>query len=313
MGSNATMMAGRMKGVVFAVLLIAAVALLAGLLGRQSSPLAQLPPAALPTPVSAPIAESDLVRRREINERLAQMEAPATGAAVQPKLGPVSPSPPSSPPPAVAPGPLPSPANLMPEFPWPPPRASAWDVIPNEMIVGTSQAAPTFAVVRDRLTRALDSAGYFQRSFFSVPNGFAVVTQLERVGADGAPAGERRWLVDSASVFSLEGYLKKLLFAEPGRYRLVVLLVTDVSFSTSGDYITASDAREMVTRGVNDLPQQKSEEVYSVNHRCTALIYEFRKGRSAEPELVLPSPDPGRVHLVKARMWAALENVLGRR
>ena len=204
----------------------------------------------------------------------------------------------------------PAQSAAMPEFPWPPPGASAWVEIPDELIARRAAPRPSFGTVRDRLAHALDAAGYAQRSFFRVPNGFAVVTQLERIGNDGTPAQARWYAAASVETFSLEQYLRRLLFAQPGRYRLVVLVVTDVAISASGPAITAREASEMADRGYLHLPPAVAAVEYSPNHRSTALIYEFRKRSTGSPEFVKPSPLPGRDHLVKARIWAEIEKVL---
>ena len=195
----------------------------------------------------------------------------------------------------------------MPELPWPPPKASAWAAVPNDLVLAGAQTA-TFGDVEARLGRALDAAGYYQRSLFAAPHGFAVVTQLERIEADGAPANASRWAVTEASTtFSLVAYLQRLLYAEPGRYRLVVLVVSDLPFTATGGFLTASDASNLASRGANALPQALGAERYSANHRCTALIYEFRKVPSGEPEFVAPSPLRGHDHLLRANIWAALQ------
>ena len=238
-----------------------------------------------------------------------------------PQYDPPAPTPPARPPnqqsyvPPLPPPPTrpvdnptaaPSRDQAMPDFPWPPPKASAWAEIPNDLVVAGA-SAPTFEVVRDRLARALDAAGYHQRSLFAVPRGFAVVTQLERIDSAGVPAGSGRWQVSETSgAFSLVAYLKRLLYAEPGRYRLVVLIVSDRPFSASGGYLTASEASDLASRGVNALPQDVADERYSPRHLCTALIYEFRKVPDAPPEFVAPSPLQGYDHLVRANIWAAL-------
>lgn len=197
----------------------------------------------------------------------------------------------------------------MPGFPWPPPKASAWDDIPRELLHDDSRHS-TFADAEIRLRLALGAAGYYQRSLFVVPGGFAIVTQFERIEADGTPANARRWQsTDTESTFSLDAYFKQLLYAQPGRYRLVVLIVSDVPFSATGGYLTASDASDLASRGVNVLPKALADEIFSINHRCTALIYEFRKGAKKELEFVTPSPLLGRDHLVQAKIWSALEGV----
>jgi hypothetical protein len=220
---------------------------------------------------------------------------PAQQQSTVPALQSTAPPPPTS---------LASPT--MPEFPWPPPRASTWEVIPDALLVSSGRPAPTFGEIQARLSNALEAGGYQQRSFFAVPGGFALVTQVERVSPDGVSEREGRWLVARApSTFSLESYLRQLLFAPQGRYRLVVFVITDVSFSASGGFITASEASDLAMRGANTLARDISAIRYSADHHCTALIYEFEK-TNTDPQLVVPSRLPGREHLIRARIWAAL-------
>ena len=223
-------------------------------------------------------------------------------------------SPPSSPPPASPSVPSAAPKvalqSMMPEFPWPPPRASAWDVIPRDLLTGLpSQAPTTIGHVEKRLSAALESAGYYQRVFFSAPNGLALVTQMERFASDGAPAIERRWNnpTEAGSSFSLDSYLRRLLYADPGRYRLIVLLVTDVTFSTSDEFMTAGAANELAARGALSLDASVAEAPYTAAHQCTVLIYEFEKPRSVSAKLVRPSPLPGRVHLQMSRILSGFD------
>ena len=193
----------------------------------------------------------------------------------------------------------------LPDFPWPPPTASAWAEIPGELLAGG--AAQTLGDINKRLGHALDAAGYRQRSVFAVPAGFAIVTQLERIDDDGVPADSSRWqLTEASTAFSLVSYVKRLLHAEPGRYRLVVLVVSSVPFSATGAFMTASEAFKVVTRGLNALPVARAAKKYEANDVVTALIYEFRKMPVGEPEFVAPSALPGYEHLVRARIWAHL-------
>ncbi|MGP0091937.1 MAG: tetratricopeptide repeat protein [Xanthobacteraceae bacterium] len=198
-------------------------------------------------------------------------------------------------------------AAEIPDLPWPPPKASAWDVIPNEMILGSNPTQPNLAAISDRLALALDAGAYYQRSFFKVPDGFAMVTQVERIRSDGTPETHGRWFSSQGpTTFSLQGYLRRLLYADPGHYRLVVFVITDKPFSTSNEALTRQEATDLVGRGVNVVPATAWTQLYSAQHRCTALIYEFKKISATEPELLIPSPMPGRDHLMKARVWAAL-------
>ena len=77
------------------------------------------------------------------------------------------------------------------------------------------------------LTHALDQAGYVERSYFSVPGGFALAMRLEQTSADGYPLSDaERWAVDVGPLrtLSLSRYLAALFGASPGHFRVVVLV-----------------------------------------------------------------------------------------
>jgi hypothetical protein len=115
--------------------------------------------------------------------------------------------------------------------------------------------------------------------------------------------------MDSAPVFSLENYIKRLLFADDGRYRFVVLVITDQVFSTSDDVMTGQQASALSRQGAMMLSAEQSKTSYDSQFHTTALIYEFRKTKAPDVELVLPSPLPGHDHLERSRIWAALEGL----
>jgi hypothetical protein len=90
----------------------------------------------------------------------------------------------------------PEPAVAIPQFPWPPPRASASAVIPAAFLRPSGVESPTLGDIADEISKALDTGGYFERSFFGAPGGFAMVTRLERINRDGTPTDEaERWTV----------------------------------------------------------------------------------------------------------------------
>src|SRR5205814_8700502 len=74
----------------------------------------------------------------------------------------------------------PSPIDI-PGFLWPPPRASASEVVPNAIFSNVGHLGE----IADILLRALSLAGYFDHSFYGVPSGFALVTRMERLKDDG--------------------------------------------------------------------------------------------------------------------------------
>src|SRR5688572_6309042 len=59
-----------------------------------------------------------------------------------------------------------------PEFPLPPPQPSASDNISNSKFNNCT----TISQINDTLIKAMEECGYTRRSYFYVPNGFALVT-----------------------------------------------------------------------------------------------------------------------------------------
>lgn len=219
-------------------------------------------------------------------------------------------------PPWKAPGSTPElvrpnqPDDLPPFFPWPPPRASAWDVVPNNLIYRDLQHPLTFAVLAERMERALDVAGYNHRAYYHVPDGFAMVTQVEKIEDDASSSAENRWQrISDQKTFSLSHYIYNLVNSKPGKYRVLVFVVTDIPFSLNGDSIGPAVAQEWVFGGRVFLPRGMQSTVYDVRHRTTALIYEFARPPKIDPYLVIPSSQTGREHLLKSGIWAALEPI----
>jgi hypothetical protein len=154
----------------------------------------------------------------------------------------------------------------------------------------------------------LGRAGYVEKSYYGVPGGFALATRLEQIESDGAskPAAER-WVVDAPRpiTFSLAEYLRALLTAAPGFYRVTVFIVTGVPFSQSDTRITGDTAIRWLADGLNMLPRSIAQQAYSQDVSCTALIYEFQ-WRDGRPAVLVPSRLDGLTHLRKSGIWVAL-------
>lgn len=229
--------------------------------------------------------------------------------------------PPPPPQPVELPDAIPSPDNPggppgpalddeYPRFPWPPPKASATEVVPRRAL--TIQSPRTrLSDVDLRLTGALEANGYFESSYYSVPDGFALVTKMEQIRADGAPESEPgRWSLEVPRLngFSLSAYLQALFTARPGRYRVIAFIVTPHPFRQSGVEVTAQEAAAWLSGGLDRLPAPLGAREFGPDHACTALIYEFiRLTESDEPKFLAPGALPGRIHLQKSGLWEALQ------
>ncbi len=210
----------------------------------------------------------------------------------------------------VAPAPQAAPpSTTAPQFPWPPPAASAAEVVPARLLA-SSVRLERLGGVDTVLTAALEINGYNERSYFAVPQGFAMVTRLEQIAADGSPRPPPgRWSANPprlADGFSLRSYLRSLFTADPGYYRVIAFIVTDVPFTQSEKSITTIEAEEWLRSGLNFLPEWIGTQIYTPQVVCTALIYEFERQPNRDPNVLLPSRLDARTHLVRSGLWNAI-------
>jgi hypothetical protein len=178
--------------------------------------------------------------------------------------------------------------------------------VPNET------QAHTWASIAARLEKALADNGYSSPGYYAVPEGFALISQLERINRDATPAPPNvRWKikVDPASIkpFNLESYLKALLGKDEGLFRVIAFVFTPVSIITSGEKIDMEEAKLWVGKGGSKLPNVLSKQVYGEDMEATALIYEFEIPSRREPaRLNKPSEHNGQQHLKAANILKAL-------
>jgi hypothetical protein len=260
-------------------------------------------------------------------------EAPASAGAEPPPPAAAPAPPPPPPPPAIeAPRPTPAPdkpppktsakppaaANggghvageappSIPQFDWPPPKASAQQAIPDKWL--RTGPAPTLASVADKFEKSLKLAGYAQRSYYSVPRGFALATQFEQIRADGTPLpGDDRWKVGPPRVgnLSLLAFIQALAHAPAGFYRAIVFVVTDAPWVQSTTAPSEAQIMAWAGSGAAALPASIGNLPYGEGYRAHALIYEFRKGASGPAESVLPSAVSGEMHLERGGIWTPL-------
>lgn len=111
--------------------------------------------------------------------------------------------------------------------------------------------------------------------------------------------------------FSLWDFVKGLLFADPGRFRLIVFIISDQPFAATGKALTAPQGEELLLRGFN-APLLDPKWPFSRRHEVSVLVYEFEKKRNHDAVQVTPGKLLARTHLEKANVWAGLETAPGR-
>jgi hypothetical protein len=200
-------------------------------------------------------------------------------------------------------------AATLPSFPWPPPQASATVVLPAQFFEGAGRNRD----YADRLSRALNEGRYEYR-YFGVPDGFAIVSRIERISDDGGLVEEdRRWsLSEGVQYRSLADFLRGVFIPPEGYFRVIVFVVTDTEFSQSPAAPTTIDALAWLRTGFNSLPEAVASAEVTSGTRCTALVYEFRgRGFDAQATVLQPGRFDARHHLLTGRVWPELARPKG--
>jgi hypothetical protein len=121
--------------------------------------------------------------------------------------------------------------------------------------------------------------------------------------------GDRRWQVTPPppESFTISEYLQRLFKAQPGRYRVIVFVVT-------GDPVVPGykppSAEEMDARlvGGATMLSEGYRALPAKNAHCEALIYEFfRRSTGSEVRFVAKSKIAPVRHLTGAGLWTVAE------
>jgi hypothetical protein len=138
------------------------------------------------------------------------------------------------------------------------------------------------------LRRALDYNKYTSKSYYAVPDGFALVTRLERIREDSPePDPDNRWDVNTPpGVHGIIDYVKSLFSARKGFFRVIVFMVTDKPITSSQDKIDQEQALAWLMKGSDVLPAEIEALKYRSGYHTTAYVYEFEKPESSNAFLL---------------------------
>jgi hypothetical protein len=117
---------------------------------------------------------------------------------------------------------------------WPPPRPTLQGEIPLRTLVLSSN--PTYRDIDDAFQTQLGKKGYSVSQYYAIPGGFAIVTSLEPMSADGKFLKHSRIKIGRS--LSLDAILD-LLFEQPrGYYGIMILAVTSTPFTPRNVNVT---------------------------------------------------------------------------
>lgn len=198
-----------------------------------------------------------------------------------------------------------------PTFPLPAPQPSARHVIARAQLPN----ANTLGQVDARIRAALSRGRYTDPSYFAVYDGFAMVSQMERIQEDGKswPDQAGRWQTGPVSLLPADaGIWRQILAVLPGsqgpshagRYRVIVFLVTTAPVLTTASSPTQSEAEAWLDKGAQRLPSSIAARPFTIDHDVIALVYDFKRDAVADRMKVLrPSPLTAPVHLTRAQIF----------
>lgn len=193
-------------------------------------------------------------------------------------------------------------------FLWPMPRASAIAFLPNDLF-GTEKIS--LADVGKSLEAALGRHG-FRYSYFYVPLGFALVTDIEQIADDGSTLeGEQRYskfpAIASAG-FSVAEYFNLLVRAPVGKYRGIVFVVAGLPGSTIEMHFARDDYASLSRLGNHALPAFYYGVPFSHDYEVEAYIYVFQGRGDSQAWALDQSALTGEAHLEKAKLLKELQS-----
>ncbi len=198
------------------------------------------------------------------------------------------------------------------KFPWPPLNPTSKDKIPREFLVSEGEQV-TLRTVAGRLEAALASVGHSDHSYHdTVPNGFALVSQLEQIDDRGRyKEGLERFEVSfkplTLAQFSFQAYVARLFRTEISRYRVIAFVVTDQNFGFRQARATQGQAGAWKHGGTVQVAGEVAGTMFTANHLCHALVYEFEKRAPGQQKASLDtSPLAAQLHLDNLGIMVAL-------
>ena len=185
----------------------------------------------------------------------------------------------------------------IPGFDWPPPTPTTYDVMDNALAGNVR----TLGDLDIKLTKALKVNSYPSASYYQVPNGFAMVTRIERLDEDSPdPDLMNRWDIQAdPGIHSISDYIKALFTARKGYFRVIVFFVTDQPITSSSEIVNQQDAMAWLMKGSNLLPDEIGQKPYTSKYHNTAYVYEFEKPENSEAILMSETPFPANQQLQK--------------
>jgi hypothetical protein len=191
-----------------------------------------------------------------------------------------------------------------------PPGPTASCRLPDSFLTFSNGLATCYGDVDSFIRYALLRSGYREYAYYAIPGGFALVTRLERIDAQGQSMPPKlRWLPNQTPVnpfAAFSDYLSALAKATPGYYRVIVFIVSPEEIIPEQALRTSTGMEKPFEDGVKSLPTDLQNRLFTSADHCTALIYKFKKSNEKTVSLISGAPENGKRQLQKAGIWRYL-------
>ena len=169
--------------------------------------------------------------------------------------------------------------------PWPPPRPTDSRDL-NDLFLDHNKFR-TLGSIQDYFVTALEHSGVYDFSYFDAPGGFALVTPLEQLNANGRPDLNSLKQPQSQNANDWFNNWITLLFLCPkGYYGAVVFLVTtDPQGPDMKESVTQADLENWSTGGIRGLTDSIRNES-AANHYIYADVYDFEQSDKQQSVLL---------------------------
>jgi len=159
------------------------------------------------------------------------------------------------------------------------------------------------------LSQGLSTFGYDEKRYYHVNEGFALVTRMEQTDDQGySLSNANRWSAQvNSELNSPWNYIKALFSAPIGYYRVLVFLVTPADLQTSGQRISAEQARQWFSGGYLSLPMAIRNIPFTAGHRITLLVYQYRKEAGSDAAFLQPGSINGKEHFERSKISTVIK------
>jgi PEGA domain len=197
-----------------------------------------------------------------------------------------------------------------------PPRATDSVVLPFQF----ASKKWTLQNVAEHLGDALRNAGYWGKcSYYWLKDrhgpGFAIVTHIEHIQPDGKPVLDQRWDFELPKYgpLTLDSLLGAIMHADPGRYRLLMLVVCKEPLVEQETPMTTHQVQELNAGPKWFADSPLKTVVPTEDFHLIAYVYEFeRKSRSDNPTLMVSSNLTAEQHLRSTALYDDIEKYLSK-